>query len=141
MPPLQDLLDLEVELRGHHSKALLRAKKADLELNAFDTVYRKAKERDKLIKGKIKLKEKERGEKFERDRTDKEKDREREKTVPHSGAEIISVGHQRGEKERPVLPVVKIKREYSGEDSRNATMAHHRHWADIPIPPRNSRCR
>ncbi|KAG8853360.1 Transcriptional regulator [Tulasnella sp. 330] len=113
VPPLQDLRELEAELRAHHSKALLRVKKADSELNAFDTIYRKAKERDKVVKGKVKIKEKERGDKVERDRPDKEKDREWEKTIPKPGVESFPMGHQRGEKERPVLPVVKIKREYS----------------------------
>ncbi|KAG9001586.1 Transcriptional regulator [Tulasnella sp. JGI-2019a] len=115
VPPLQDLLDLEVELRGHQTKALSRAKKADLELNAFDAIYRKAKEREKLIRGKIKIKDKDRSaDKVERDRSerDRDKERERDRTLSHSGGEIFS--HQKGENERPALSVVKIKREYSG---------------------------
>lgn len=99
-------------MRGLQSKALSRAKRAEVELNAFETVYRKAKEREKTAKNRIKIKEKDRDKDKERLEKEREKvaSRQREAEV-----DAFREGREKERAERTVFPVVKIKREYSGE--------------------------
>lgn len=86
IPSLDELLALQRELIALQNASNNRVQKANLDISTFDGMYKKAKEREKMLKGKIKI---------------KDKDRERTRDADSE------VQRERG-------PVVKIKREYSG---------------------------
>ena len=96
VPQLEDLLALEKELAILQTGAKARADRASANLGALDAVYRKAKEK----RGKVK------------------KDKERTVDQDRSATSVtatIGGGIGKDHRERERLPVVKIKREYSGE--------------------------
>lgn len=85
IPSLDELLLLQRELISLQNASNSRAQKANLDISTFEGMYRKAKEREKMLKGKIKIKDK-----------DRERTRDADSEV---------------QRERAVL---KIKREFSG---------------------------
>lgn len=61
VPPIEDLLNLEAELKALRTKSLSRCKKAEADHRALELLYRQCKEKDKdrdkpKVKDRIKIK-------------------------------------------------------------------------------------